>query len=243
MSKIEEPRRLYQQVADKIRLSIGAKGLKNGARLPSERDLAQELGVSRPSLREALIALEIEGTVEIRGGSGIYLTADAPKNTQTSSIYGESPSELMQARSMVEGSAVLVAAGRITEEALADLQRILSEMAEAIAAGNVPLEQDKAFHLRIASETGNSVIEKIIAGLFEERHNPIAKRLQDRFGGGKSWALALQEHQAIFDALSARDPLLAQAEMHRHLDASRRRWLETKALDGRAAAKSPPNFS
>lgn len=239
MSKIEEPRRLYQQVADKIRLSIDAKGLKVGTRLPSERDLAQELGVSRPSLREALIALEIEGTVEIRGGSGIYLTADAQKNTQTSLIYGESPSELMQARSMVEGSAVLIAAGKITDEALADLQRMLTEMAETIAAGQIPLEQDKAFHLRIASETGNSVIEKIIAGLFEERHNPIAKRLQDRFGGAKSWSLALQEHQAIFDALSARDPLLAQAEMHRHLNSSRRRWLETKALDSATGKLAP----
>ncbi|MCD2179438.1 FadR/GntR family transcriptional regulator [Rhizobium sp. C1] len=238
MSKIEEPRRLYQQVADKIRQSIGAKGLKAGARLPSERDLAQELGVSRPSLREALIALEIEGTVEIRGGSGIYLTADTPRDGGMSSIYGESPSELMQARSMVEGSAVLLAASRITEEALADLQQMLSQMAETIASGQIPLEQDKAFHLCIARQTGNSVIEKLVAGLFEERHNPIAKRLQERFGGGKSWSLALQEHHAIFDALSARDPLLAQAEMHRHLNASRRRWLETKAFDS-TAVKSP----
>jgi GntR family transcriptional regulator, transcriptional repressor for pyruvate dehydrogenase complex len=239
MSKIEEPRRLYQQVADKIRLSIGAKGLRAGARLPSERDLAQELGVSRPSLREALIALEIEGTVEIRGGSGIYLTTDASRTGGMSSIYGESPSELMQARSMVEGSAVLLAAGRMTEEALVDLQRILLEMAETISSGQTPLEQDKAFHLRIARQTGNSVIEKLVVGLFEERHNPIAERLQDRFGGGKSWSLAFEEHQAIFDALSARDPLLAQAEMHRHLDSSRRRWLETKAIDSTAAKLSP----
>lgn len=241
MSKTEEPRRLYQQVADKIRMSIGAKGLKSGARLPSERDLAQELGVSRPSLREALIALEIEGTVEIRGGSGIYLTADAAKNTDTSPIYGESPSELMQARSMIEGSAIVLAASRITEEAIEDLRHILSEMAAAVGAGQVPLEQDKAFHLLIARQTGNSVIEKIIAGLFEERHNPIAKRLQDRFGSVKSWSLALHEHQAIFEALSARDPLLAQSEMYRHLDASRRRWLDSKALDSAAARLQPLN--
>lgn len=239
MSKTEEPRRLYQQVADRIRLSIIAKGLKAGARLPSERDLAQELGVSRPSLREALIALEIEGTVEIRGGSGIYLTADAGKNTQMSSIYGESPSELMEARSMVEGSAIILAACRITDDALEELRSILSEMADTVAKGEVPLEQDKAFHLLVARQTGNSVIEKIIADLFEERHNPIAKRLQDRFGSVKSWSLALQEHQAIFEALSARDPLLAQSEMYRHLEASRRRWLDSKAVDSLVGRSQP----
>lgn len=228
MSRIEEPRRLYQQVADQIRATIQAKGLKKGARLPSERDLAQELGVSRPSLREALIALEIEGTVEIRGGSGIYLAAEAPRTPDIPVILGESPSELMQARSMVEGGAVLLAASRMSEETLSALRDILVEMERAVTAGRDPLEQDKAFHLLIARQTGNSVIESIVAGLFEERHNPIAKRLQDRFGTGQSWSLALEEHQAILDALSARDPLLAQAEMCRHLEASRRRWLDTR---------------
>jgi GntR family transcriptional regulator, transcriptional repressor for pyruvate dehydrogenase complex len=228
MSRIEEPRRLYQQVADQIRTSIQSKGLKKGTRLPSERDLAQELGVSRPSLREALIALEIEGTVEIRSGSGIYLATETPRLPDMPTTLGESPSELMQARSMVEGGAVLLATGRMTEEALAELRQVLADMTEAVSAGRDPLEQDKAFHLLIARQTGNSVIENIVAGLFEERHNPIAKRLQDRFGTSKSWSLALEEHQAILDALAARDPLLAQAEMCRHLEASRRRWLDSR---------------
>lgn len=227
MGKSDEPRRLYQQVADQIRASVQSKGLPKGARLPSERDLAQELGVSRPSLREALIALEIEGTVEIRGGSGIYLAAEgrSPEATQT---LGESPSELMQARSMVEGSAILLAAGRMTDEALSALKGALDDMASAVEAGRDPLGEDKVFHLLIARQTGNSVIAKLVSDLFEERYSPLAARLQDRFGSSSTWSLALEEHQAILDALSQRDPLQAQAAMCRHLEASRRRWLDVQ---------------
>lgn len=228
MSKSDEPRRLYQQVADQIRGSVQSKGLSKGARLPSERDLAQELGVSRPSLREALIALEIEGTVEIRGGSGIYLAAEVPRHAEVAHALGESPSELMQARSMVEGSAIILAAGRMTDAALAALKESLDAMARAVDAGRDPLAEDKAFHLLIAHQTGNSVIAKIVADLFEERHGPLAARLQVRSATSGTWSQALEEHQAILEALSQRDPLQAQAAMCRHLEASRRRWLDAQ---------------
>jgi GntR family transcriptional repressor for pyruvate dehydrogenase complex len=68
-----ETKRLYQHIADQIRSLIQSGGFAPGTRLPPERDLAQQLGVSRPSLREALIALEIAGSVEIRQGSGVYV--------------------------------------------------------------------------------------------------------------------------------------------------------------------------
>ena len=70
-----EPRRLYRQIADQIRGLIRSGEFAAGARLPPERDLAKQLGVSRPSVREALIALEVEGLVEVRIGSGIYVLA------------------------------------------------------------------------------------------------------------------------------------------------------------------------
>ena len=70
-----EPRRLYRQIADQLRALIAAGEFALGSRLPPERDLATQLGVSRPSVREALIALEVEGLVEVRMGSGIYVTA------------------------------------------------------------------------------------------------------------------------------------------------------------------------
>ena len=83
-----ETRRLYLQIADKLRDLIEQQGFAPNGRLPSERELAQTLGVSRPSVREALVALELEGRVEIRMGSGVYIVRDAgehaaaPKSTR-----------------------------------------------------------------------------------------------------------------------------------------------------------------
>ena len=82
-------RRLYQLIADKVRTLIQQGDYKEGSRLPPERDLAQQLGVSRPSLREALIALEIEGSVEIRMGSGVYVCSRALRRSAAPSSMGE----------------------------------------------------------------------------------------------------------------------------------------------------------
>ena len=112
-----ESRRLYQQIADQIRDLIDRGGFEAGTRLPPERDLAQQLGVSRPSLREALIALDVEGRVEVRSGSGVYVSElkSGPVPTRTAAM-GESPSQLMEARSVIEGEVVVLACARVTPE-------------------------------------------------------------------------------------------------------------------------------
>ena len=101
-----ETRRLYLQIADKLRDLIEQQGFAPNGRLPSERELAQTLGVSRPSVREALVALELEGRVEIRMGSGVYICA-TPANAaapKSGAELGESPVEIMTARSVIEGA-------------------------------------------------------------------------------------------------------------------------------------------
>src|SRR5471032_1431361 len=105
-----EPRRLYRQIADQILALIAHGEFTPGERLPPERDLAQQLGVSRPSLREALIALEIAGSVEIRQGSGVYVCRALERSSNATAALGESPSELMQARAVLEGSVIVLAA-------------------------------------------------------------------------------------------------------------------------------------
>ncbi|MBA1156120.1 FadR/GntR family transcriptional regulator [Microvirga mediterraneensis] len=223
--KPTEPRRLYQQVADQIRGLIHGGQFQPGTRLPAERDLAQQLGVSRPSLREALIALEIDGSVEIRSGSGVYVCAPVERAAGTTHAMGESPSELMQARSAIEGTVAALACARITPEGLASLQASIQGMRADIALGRDPLEQDRQFHLAIASLSGNSVLMRIVRELFDERHSPISAQLRIRFDSREGWHTALLEHEAIYAALECADPLLAQAAMRMHLDASKRRWL------------------
>lgn len=222
-------RRLYQLVADQLRALIKHGEFRAGDRLPSERELAQQLGVSRPSLREALIALEIEGAVEIRMGSGIYvLTVEEKRSVRPGSI-GESPVEVMQARAMIEGTVVLIAAPRMTPQALKILRRTLDDMRAKIAQGSTPLDHDRQFHLTIAEQAGNSVMTRIVEELFDERHSPLSTQFRNRFETVDGWKLAVAEHEAILTALEAGDQLLAQAMMHAHLTLSKLRWLENEA--------------
>lgn len=220
-----ETRRLYQQIADQIRELIQRGGFDIGTRLPPERDLAQQLGVSRPSLREALIALDVEGSVEIRSGSGVYVSAaqePPPKRTQA---LGESPSELMQARSAVEGEVVVLACARVTEASLARLRETLAGMRQDIARRRAPVEFDRQFHLGLAEMAGNSVMARLVGNLFDERHSPISAKISSRYESLRTWSAALKEHEAIVRALEARDPLIAQAAMRSHLKASELRWV------------------
>ena len=103
-----ETRRLYLQIADKLRALIEEQGFAPNGRLPSERELALMLGVSRPSVREALVALELEGRVEIRMGSGVYICAPSTAGSRSSlppgTEFGDSLLEIMTARMVIEGA-------------------------------------------------------------------------------------------------------------------------------------------
>jgi GntR family transcriptional repressor for pyruvate dehydrogenase complex len=220
-----ETRRLYQQIADRIRGLIQSKHFPPSSRLPAERELAQQLGVSRPSLREALIALEIDGSVEIRSGSGIYVCPTAGLAGSITDSMGESPSELTQARAVVEGAVVALACARMTPEGLSIIHETVTAMRAEIANGRNPLDHDRRFHLVLAELSGNSVLLRIVRELFDERHSPLSAQLSVRFDNRKAWSAALAEHEAIYAALEASDPLLAQSAMQIHLQASKKRWV------------------
>jgi GntR family transcriptional repressor for pyruvate dehydrogenase complex len=221
-----ESRRLYQQIADQIRDLIERGGFEAGTRLPPERDLAQQLGVSRPSLREALIALDVEGRVEVRSGSGVYVSAAQPDPPQRrTASMGESPSQLMEARSVIEGEVVILACARVTEEPLARLREIVKGMAAAIERRRTPVDLDRQFHMTLAEMSNNAVLSRLVAELFDERHSPISAKLSSRFESPRTGKSALKEHEAILKAIEARDPIAAQAAMRAHLKASAMRWV------------------
>lgn len=220
-----EPKRLYQQIADQIRELIDQGGFEAGTRLPPERDLAQQLGVSRPSLREAMIALDIEGTVEIRSGSGVFVRRRPERNARPTASLGDSPSELMQARAALEGSAVVLACAHATEDAVQRLREIVEAMRREITRNRTPLDHDRQFHLTIAEMSGNFVMVRLIGEMFESRHSPISAKLSSRYENTRTWNLALKEHEAILRAFETRDPLAAQIAVLSHLKASEERWV------------------
>src|SRR5215470_6317315 len=123
-----ENRRLYRQIAAQLSALIASGEFAVGQRLPSERELAAQLGVSRPSLREALIALELEGLVEVRVGAGIWVTAAGRTPGAPVQQEGEGPFELLRARWLIEGEIAAAAAREATVTDLASIRAALTEM-------------------------------------------------------------------------------------------------------------------
>lgn len=220
-----DSRRLYQQVADQIRKVIGQRSFGPGSRLPPERELALQLGVSRPSLREALIALEIQGIVEIRMGSGVYV-CDVPQADARTLALGESPSEMMQARAVLESAVIALAAARATRQGLDRVRTCLVAMRHEMQRGDHPVEIDRRFHVTIAELSGNGMLAKMVGELFDSRHEAISSHMARRSESTHAWEVAFQEHERIYQALEARAPHEAVAAMSTHLTASQERWIE-----------------
>jgi GntR family transcriptional regulator, transcriptional repressor for pyruvate dehydrogenase complex len=219
-----EPRRLYRQIADQIRMLIRNGEFVAGARLPPERDLARELGVSRPSVREALIALEVEGLVEVRIGSGIYVRAVPNGHARDATDAFAGPFELLRARRVIESECAALAAKEGTRTQLRAVDMALDEMEQELAAGREPLPADRQFHLRIAEATGNGALVHIVRLLWDERMGELFKRLEDHYDSPPLWQSALAEHRAVAKSIGAHDQDAARAAMQRHLDQAYKRF-------------------
>lgn len=225
-----ESSRLYRQIAEQLRGLITGGEFEAGTRLPAERDLAKQLGVSRPSVREALIALEVEGWVEVRTGSGIYVQpaqqragARAPRNGNGAGAdWG--PLELMRARELVEGEVAALAARHARKSHIAAMAAALERMRADAEAGVEPGEGDEAFHNAIAQACGNEVLGDTVRNYWNARHGPLFARLGDYFDNPASWQAALQEHAAVLEAIRAHDPQAAREAMHQHLKKATNRY-------------------
>ncbi len=223
-----EPRRLYRQIADQIRALIGSGEFPPGARLPPERDLAKQLGVSRPSVREALIALEVEGLVEVRIGSGIYVLGPAAKTDGENGgevVHAEAgPFELLRARYVIEGECAALAAKSGRKANLAAMEEALDQMQREMEDERQPVAGDRLFHLRIAEATGNGALVAVIKMLWEERGGPLYKQLEHHYDSPALWTAAMDEHRAVLAAIAAKDPAAARTAMQRHLHHAYKRF-------------------
>jgi DNA-binding FadR family transcriptional regulator len=219
-----EPRRLYRQIADQIRGLIKSGEFSAGARLPPERDLAKQLGVSRPSVREALIALEVEGLVEVRIGSGIYVTGGGGAGPATESTDPSGPFELLRARYVIEGECAALAAKSAKKAQVQAIAQALDEMARERDDGRAPLAGDRLFHLRIAEATGNGALVQVVRLLWEERTGPLYQQLEHHYNSPELWKTAMAEHRAVLDAIAARDATAARTAMQRHLNHAYKRF-------------------
>lgn len=211
--------RLYLQIADRLADSIKEEGLSSGARLPSERELAASFDVSRQTVREALIALEVAGTVEIKLGSGVYVKAPSARSMQEVLEDAPSPTEILEARKIFESEAAALAATLITDSELAQLKGFLEQMQKHESAHDTLAteEADKQFHLLIAKATRNSAIFNTIKWLWDLRgKSKISQIFHNKVRSTGSHP-NISEHQKIYDALADKDAKVAQAAMVMHL--------------------------
>jgi DNA-binding FadR family transcriptional regulator len=220
-----EPRRLYRQIADQIRTLIKSGEFPAGARLPPERDLAKQLGVSRPSVREALIALEVEGLVEVRIGSGIYVQPGNEDAVGEAHEAEAGPYELLRARYVIEAECAALAAKSAKKAQLVAISDALEEMHREMEAGeHHPLNGDRLFHLRIAEATGNGALVAVVKMLWVERTGALYKQLEHHYDSPALWEAAIAEHRAVLKAIAAKDAAGARAAMQRHLNQAYKRF-------------------
>lgn len=211
-----ERTKLYQRVAAQIEDAIRSGQYAAGDRLPPERELAEMLKVSRPTVREAVIALEIRGLVEVRQGSGVYLCANpVPATAEPDLDVGAF--ELIEARLIVEGEAAALAAKVMSEDELQALDAIVARMEGAQAASGEELDFDRQFHQLIAEATRNTLVSQMVENLWTVREkSPLCQHLfaQARREGVNPRP---DEHRAVLDALRRRDADGARQAMRQHL--------------------------
>ncbi|MEE2879341.1 MAG: FadR/GntR family transcriptional regulator [Pseudomonadota bacterium] len=207
-------RRMYQNIADQIRGMISSGAYPPGNRLPGERELAEKFGVSRVIIREAEIALEALGYIEIRVGSGAYVLK--PKNSREASPPAVSAFELTQFRLLFEPECAALAATAISEQDLKRLEATVERMVECADDQQAAEEADRDFHLSIARSTGNSAIEYFVEQMWQIRSQ--VDEVRKVYSGvcEKDASARVDEHSLILEAIRNRDPEGARAAMRQH---------------------------
>ena len=210
--------RLYLQVANQLSEQVTSGALEAGQRLPSERDLASRFGVSRPTIREAMIALEVAGLVEVRSGSGVYIQSNSHRNA-IGLLQDDSPGpiEILEARLHFEAEAAALAAERILPAELVNLRASLLDISQENNDTEGREVADRRFHLLIAQASKNSAVLSTITWLWDLRdESSVSQFFHDkpRQAGIKP---VIEDHQNIFDAIAGQQPAQARAAMQQHL--------------------------
>ncbi len=222
-----ERRSVFDEVVTRLGDFIMQSGLKPGDKLPAERELTESLRVGRSSLREAVKALRAVGAIEVVAGGGMYVghggsKALAKPLSWAVLLNSSSLQQTVEAREILEVQIVALAAQRITDEELTGLRHLLERMRGALKDPEAHLVADVQFHLAIARASKNDILYYA----FEMLQHVVAAWIRRSLLTTNCQPLALEEHQAIYDALAARDLAKAREAMHAHITAASHRHNE-----------------
>ncbi|WP_432066207.1 FadR/GntR family transcriptional regulator [Streptomyces sp. C10-9-1] len=208
-----------QRAIEQVKKMIAEGRLRPGDRLPTERDLAAQLAISRSSMREAVRALTVMGVLEARHGSGIYVTRlEAGDLLGSFGVVadlsrGEKLVELLETRRALESAATALAAARISAEQLAEVARCLEAMKET-EDPEVLLAHDLDFHRAIAAASGNGTMAAMLEGLSSQTFRA---RVWRGYAEEGAFERTRREHARIYRSLVARDPEAARAASAAHV--------------------------
>ncbi len=208
-------RRLYEQLEKLLRAYVREQGLQPGDRLPSERALAEALKVSRASLRQATVSLEVQGLLEVRHGGGIYvrsLDVD-PARLKMMLTRRRGLPEVLEAREAIECMCARLAAERRTDADLAEIDAALEAMAADIAAGGIGDAPDRRFHRAISDGARNRLLSEVMDALDDRIHETRLASLGEPGRPPRS----LADHRRIAEAIRQQNPRAAETAMRRHL--------------------------
>ncbi|MGY6694882.1 MAG: FCD domain-containing protein [Roseinatronobacter sp.] len=210
--------RRYQEIADQLRELIAQGDYRQGDRILTERQIAERLSVGRSVAREAILLLEVEGVLDVRKGSGIYL-----KRTDTDSLTRDindiGPFELIQARQLLESAIAGMAASTVTKPDILRMREALEMERASIDQGDLDYSGDEQFHRLIAEATQNSILVDTVRELWEKRaRSRMWAQLHDRIFETDYRMRWLDDHNLVLAALQRRDPEAARSAMWQHLE-------------------------
>lgn len=219
MSQIEKKKKLYETVVEHIVFLVNTKQLKVGSKVPSERDLAEELKVARPTVREAFRILENFGYIEAGKGGRMYISSLSLDSlvAPISEIFTKNDNfleEILEMRLILETEIIKIATIRRSDEDIEELTKILKQMEEDINNGGTGCKDDYLFHLKIAQITGNSCISSV----FQMCRGLLTKVLDAAFDNNPGMPMIVyKEHQEIVSAIKLGDADRAARILHTHL--------------------------
>ncbi|NGQ94867.1 FadR family transcriptional regulator [Brevibacillus sp. SYP-B805] len=217
-----QDRKVYEGILLEIHELVQKRNLRPGDKLPSERELSEQLGAGRSSVREALRALELLGLIETRRGEGTFLKHY--RHNRLIDILGffllrdaKTKKDIVEMRKILELEAVRLACRRASSKHFEEMERILSAAAERVEKGEVPTEEDYLFHRVICRSSRNSILHRIWVPLVEYSQSTRSESLS-REGRARN---AIEEHRQIMEAIRSGDEETAIARMREHLENSK----------------------
>lgn len=227
--------RSFEAVAAKIAAMVQAK-LEIGQRLPAERELASQFGVSRPTVREAILSLALVGMLEVRKNVGVFVLS-RHERPRIKDVEGFGPFEMLAARQMIEPQLAAIAARRATPTILAQLADALATMQRENAQGREADIGDHQFHVTVAEATGNGALVAVCDMLWTAQvESRIWREIYSHMDIKTFWPSWIDDHERIYEAIRAGDPKAASNAMNRHLEHVHAVLMTQSAFNGRADA-------